>query len=227
MSGDMSGDWQAVLTEMIPLALVITLSPLSIIPAVLVLHSPRPRPAGLAFLVGWLIALSAITAVSVEVAGLVGTFDKPPQWASWARVVVGVALIVFGLWRWFTRNRAAHSPQWMRALTTATPPRALTTGVVLAAVNPKVVFICLAAGLAASTAGLGIAGTWIAAVFFVAVAAASVALPIIAYAISGERLERPLARLKDWMERHNAALVAAILVVIGVMVLYKGLHELL
>ena len=31
-----------------------------------------------------------------------------------------------------------------------------------------------------------------------------------------------MARLKDWMERNNAALMAAILVVIGAMVLYNG-----
>jgi cadmium resistance protein CadD (predicted permease) len=49
---------------------------------------------------------------------------------------------------------------------------------------------------------------------------------VLAYAVSGDRLERPLARLKDWMERHNAALVAVILVVIGVLVLYKGIHAL-
>ena len=39
-----------------------------------------------------------------------------------------------------------------------------------------------------------------------------------------DHLERPLARLRDWLERHNAALVAVILVVIGLMVLYKGIH---
>jgi cadmium resistance protein CadD (predicted permease) len=32
--------------------------------------------------------------------------------------------------------------------------------------------------------------------------------------------------LKDWMEKHNAALVAVILVVIGLLVLYKGIHSL-
>ena len=42
----------------------------------------------------------------------------------------------------------------------------------------------------------------------------------------GERLDEPLARLKDWLERHNAALVAVILVVIGLLVLYKGIHGL-
>ena len=44
-------DWVSVLTELIPLALVIALSPLSIIPAVLVLQSPHARITGLTFLV--------------------------------------------------------------------------------------------------------------------------------------------------------------------------------
>ena len=49
--------------ELIPLALVVASSPLSIIPAVLVLHSPRPRPTGLAFLAGWILGLTALTAM--------------------------------------------------------------------------------------------------------------------------------------------------------------------
>jgi threonine/homoserine/homoserine lactone efflux protein len=222
----MARDWQSLLTVMIPLALVITLSPLSIIPAVLVLHSPRPRPAGLSYLLGWSLALAALTAVFVGIAGLIGGFSEPPKWASWARIVIGIALIVFGVWRWFTRHRSAHSPSWMRTLTTASPARAGVTAAVLAVLNPKVVFMCAAAGLAADTAGLGLTGSWIAAACFVAVAASSVALPILAYAMSGDRLERPLSRLKEWMERHNAALVAVILLVIGLMVLYKGIHAL-
>ena len=57
-------------------------------------------------------------------------------------------------------------------------------------------------------------------------AASSVAVPVLAYAVAGERLDGPLARLKDWMEKRNAALVAAILVIIGLLVLYKGIHGL-
>ena len=107
----MSGNWGSVLTELIPLALVVALSPLSIIPAVLVLHTPRPRPTGLAFLAGWLVGLAALTAIFVEVSNLMGGVrDKPPGWASWLRVVVGAALVVFGVYRWLTRNRSAHTP---------------------------------------------------------------------------------------------------------------------
>ena len=66
----LSGNWGSVLTELIPLALVVALSPLSIIPAVLVLHTPRPRPTGLAFLAGWLVGLAALTAIFLEVSDL-------------------------------------------------------------------------------------------------------------------------------------------------------------
>jgi threonine/homoserine/homoserine lactone efflux protein len=214
------------LTELIPLALVVAISPLSIIPAVLVLHTPRPKPTSLAYLAGWIVGLAALTAIFVEVSSLLGGLDKTPAWASWLRIVIGIALLVFGVFRWLTRKRSAHTTAWMGKITGATPGRAAVIAAVLVVVNPKVLFICAAAGLAIGSAGLGTAGAWISVVFYVLVAASSAAIPVLAYAVAGERLDGPLTRLKDWMERHNAALVAAILIVIGVLVLYKGIHGL-
>jgi threonine/homoserine/homoserine lactone efflux protein len=217
----------SVLTELIPLALVIALSPLSIIPAVLTLHTARPRPTGLAFLAGWLIGLAALTAIFLEVSNLVADVSKPPSWASWVRIVIGAALIVFGIYRWLMRKRSAHTPGWMQRLGELTPARAGLAGAALTVVNPKVLFICAAAGLAIGTAGLGSAAhVWLAVIWFVAVAGSTVALPILAYAVSGDRLREPLQRLKDWMERQHATLVAGILLVIGLLVLYKGIHGL-
>lgn len=217
----------SVLTELIPLALVVALSPLSIIPAVLVLHTARPRPTGLAFLVGWLIGLAALTAIFLTVSGLAGGLgNKPPGWASWLRIVVGGALIVFGIYRWLTRKRSAHTPGWMRSLSTITPPRAAVTAAALTVLNPKVLFVSAAAGLAIGTAGLDDSHAWLAVAWYVAVAGSTVAAPILAYAVSGDRLDEPLARLKDWMERQHAVLVAGILIVIGLLVLYKGIHGL-
>jgi len=215
-----------VLTELIPLALVVALSPLSIIPAVLVLHTPHPRPAGLAFLAGWLIGLAALTIVFVEISGLFGDLGTPPGWASWLRIVIGAALIVFGVYRWLTRKRSAHTPAWMQRLGKLTPARAGLAALALTVVNPKVLFICAAAGLAIGTAGLGSAHIWIAVIWYVAVAASTVAIPILAYAVSGDRLDGALQRLKEWMEEQHATLVAAILIVIGLLVLFKGIHGL-
>jgi hypothetical protein len=223
----MTGNWGSVLTGLIPLGLVVALSPITVIPAVLVLQAPRPRPTGLAFLAGWTLGLAAVIAVCVEAShALGGVHRSPPTWASWLRVVLGSVLILFGIYRWFTRQKSTDSPAWMRSFATITPPRAAITGAALVVVRPDVLLICVPAGLAIGAGGLGLVGDWLAAAFFVLVAASSVAVPILAYAAAGHRLDDTMSRLKDWMEKNNAGLMAAILVVIGAMVLYNGVKAL-
>jgi Sap, sulfolipid-1-addressing protein len=222
-----AASWGSALTGLISLALVIALSPLSIIPTVLVLQTPRPRPTSLTFLGGWLVVLVALTTLFVVVSGLLGGLHRsPPTWAAWLRIVVGAALIVFGIVRWLTRHRHTHSPGWMRSLENLTPARAGVTGAVLGVVRPEVLLVCAAAGLAIGSAGLGETRAWISAAIFIAVAASTVAIPVLAYAGAGGRLDDPLVRLKDWMDRHNAAMLAVVVIVIGLLVLYKGVHAL-
>jgi hypothetical protein len=223
----MAGSWGTVLTGLTGLGLVIALSPITVIPAVLVLQAPRPRPSGLAFLGGWVLGLAALTALSVGASGLLGGLDKaPPRWTSWLRVVLGSALILFGIYRWVTRHRHTESPAWMRSFATITPVRAALTALALVVIRPDVLLICVPAGLAIGGGGLGVTGDWIAAAIFVAIAASTVAVPILAYAAAGHRLDDTLARVKDWMDKNNAALMAAILVVVGLLVLYHGVDAL-
>jgi threonine/homoserine/homoserine lactone efflux protein len=214
------------LTELIPLALVIALSPLSIIPAILVLHSPRPRPTGLAFLLGWVAGLVVLTVAFIAVSGLLGgTRSQPPGWASWLRITLGAALIAFGIYRWLTRHTKPHQIPGTRHITEAGPGKALLVGGLLTVANPKVLFMCAAAGLAIGTAGVGPDAGLVTAVF-VAVSASTVALPILGYLATGNRLDPALAKLETWMAQNNGTLVAGILVVIGLLVLYKGIHGL-
>ncbi|MGP4055975.1 GAP family protein [Mycobacterium sp. 4D054] len=223
----MPGSWGPILTELIPLALVIALSPLSIIPAVLVLRSPRPRAAGVAFCIGWLVGLAVLTGIFLQLSDLVGGIGtKPPNWASWLRIVIGVGLIVFGAYRWATRKQSEHMPGWMTRMSGLTPPQAFGMAAALTVLNPKVFFICVAAGLAIGSAGLESPAVWGAEIWFVAIAGMTVAIPTLGYAISGGRLEPTLNRVNAWMERQHAVLVAAILVVIGLLLLYKGVHAL-
>jgi Sap, sulfolipid-1-addressing protein len=222
-----TGSWGSVLATLIPLALVVAISPLSIIPAVLVLQTPRPRPTGLAFLGGWLLGLAALTAVFVVSSDALGALrNSPPAWVSWLRIVLGLALIGYGIYEWLTRRRHTESPKWMRTFATLTPARAGLTGLVLVIVRLEVLTMCALAGLAIGGSGLSMAANWITATIFVVVAASTVAIPVLAYAGAGDRLNEPMARLKDWMERNNAMLLAAILLVIGLMVLHNGVKAL-
>src|ERR1700752_5111596 len=106
-----TGSWGSVLTTLIPLALVVAISPLSIIPAVLVLQTPRPTPTGLTFLGGWLLGLTALSAAFVASSDLLGYWhENPPAWASWLRVALGLALIAYGIYEWLSRHRHTESP---------------------------------------------------------------------------------------------------------------------
>ncbi len=215
------------LTELIPMALVIAISPLSIIPGILVLGTPRPKPTSIAFLIGWVLGIAVITAAFVGGADASNDgLDSKPTWAPYVRIVLGAALIAFGIYRWIGRNRSAHQPKWMAAMGSMGPGRAFLTAIVLTVANLKVFTMCAAAGVAIGTAALGRAGAGQAVVIFTALSASTVAIPALGYLVAGERLAAPLGRVKDWMERNHSALVAGILLVIGAALLYKGVHAL-
>ena len=113
------------LPELIPLALVIALSPLSIIPGILMLHTPRPRPTSLSFLVGWVLGIAVVTGAFVGGSEMSTGLNKAPPWAHYGRIVLGTALIVWGLYRWLTRDRSEHMPKWLTSMTSlGSHPRA-------------------------------------------------------------------------------------------------------
>jgi hypothetical protein len=216
------------LNELIPLAMVIAISPLSVIPGILVLGTPRPKPTSLAFLVGWMLGIFVVTGAFVGGTDISNDgLDTKPSWGPYVRIAIGLGLIGFALYRWFGRtDSAAHNPKWMTLMTSISPARAFVTALMLTVVNVKVFVMCAAAGAAIGTAALGRAGAWQATVLFTMLAASTVALPVLAYQFAGARLDAPLARVKHWMERNHTALVAGILLVIGAGLVYKGIHAL-
>jgi len=222
----MSGSWAAMLGQLIPLALVVAMSPLTIVPAiVLVLQSDRARSTGLAFMFGWLIGLAVTTAVFVQLPRVLDGLNRPaPTWAAWVRLAVGIALIAFGVWRWLTRRLVTKQPAWLNRLGRLTPIGACAVAVGLILINPKVLLMNAAAGLVIGTASVGVAGVWAAVVYYTVIAGSSVLLPILAYAIAGDRVDHQLELMKQWMERQHAVLTAGFLVVVGLLLVYTGIR---
>ena len=139
-----------MLGEITALAMVVALSPFTVLPAIaLVVHSDRPRPTGLAFISGWLVAKAAITALFVGVPRLMGGLQgTPPHWTAWLRVAAGVAFILAALWYWRRPGAAAAEATWVDRIKRITPAAAAFVGVALTFLNPKLVFACAAAGFA-------------------------------------------------------------------------------
>ena len=144
----------------LPLALVVGLSPLPILPMVLVLMTPRARPNSLAFLGAWFVALTAIVLGALLLAGVRDPAPPDEKGIGWIQVVTGVAFLALALVKWLRRPRpgdAKEPPTWMSALDSYTPRQSAALGAGLAAGNPKNLVMAIAAGaeIAALTTSAG------------------------------------------------------------------------
>lgn len=209
--------------ELASLALVIAVSPASVIPAILMLHTPRPLAAGWAFAAGWALSLTLATELFVKISGeLPDAGISPPQWIRPATLALAVVLIVVGLVTWMRRGRSAHAPVWLRALDSVTPLRAMSAAPVLVSLNPKVLSACAAAGFSVGATTQTSLTQWGDVTGFALLASLTVILPVLSYAIWRERMNGPLQRLKVALERHNAAILAVVLIAVGLMLLLQA-----
>lgn len=175
---------------------------------------------------GWLVGLAALTIVFAQVPHLVDGFGQAsPRWAPWVRIAIGVVLILFGVGRWATRNRATREPALLNRPSRITPVSAAVIGFVLMVINPKVVVMNAAAGLIIGTAAVGF-GIWAAVLLFTVLAGSTVIAPILAYQWPVSASIRSLERMKDWMQREHAAVAAVILAIVGVLLTYTGIRAL-
>ncbi len=90
-------------------------------------------------------------------------------------------------------------------------------GFLLAAVNPKNLLMGAGAGVTIGSAGLHRSASIVVAILvFTLIAAASVAIPVIAYLVASKRMAGPLESLRTWLVHNNATVMAVLLLVIGV-----------
>ena len=218
----------AVIGELLPLAVGIAVSPVPIIAVILMLLSPRAGGTSVGFLVGWVAGVVLGTTILVLVAEAVG-FDSsagPSTTSSWIKVVLGVLLLLLGVRQW--RSRPAKGaevalPKWMAAIDHVTPVKAAGLGVLLSSVNPKNLLMIIGAATAVADAGLSVGDDVVAVAVFSVIACSTVAAPVIAYLAARERMAPVLGELKEWLEAHNVAVMSVLLLVIGVSVLGKGI----
>jgi threonine/homoserine/homoserine lactone efflux protein len=194
-----------------------------VIPAILLLLTPRATANAASFLLGWAGGILAATTVFVLLESVIELAEDTPTWLSWARVALGGALVVLGVRQWLTRHDEQPPPAWMKSLEAATPRSAARLGLLLSLANPKIVLFCAVAGLGiGASAATGISAA-LTVLLFALAASVSVALPLLAHVVLGDRATAPLRRANAWLAEHNATIMAVVLLVIGALVLTKGL----
>ena len=220
-----------VIGDLLPLAIGVAISPIPIIAVILMLLSRQANRTSTGFLLGWVAGIVVVTVVVLLLVGQAGNTSQgePSTVSGVIKLVLGVLLLFLALRQWQARpkeGRPGTMPKWMSAIESFTFRRALVLGLLLSAVNPKNLLMCLGAGTTIGAAHLSGSDEVIVVAIFTAIAASTVAIPVLGYLAARERMARPLDELRGWLAQHNAAVMAVVLLVIGVALLGKGIGAL-
>ena len=216
----------AVIGDVLPLAIGIAVSPIPIIAAILMLFSARATSTSTGFLLGWILGIVVATAVFTALAGTLKTGGEPSAVASWIKIGLGVLLVLVGIRQWRSRGGQHDAPKWMATIDDFTFPKALGLGFLLSAVNPKNLIIAAGAGLIIGSGTVGVGGDAAAIALFTVIASSTVAIPVLAHLVAAERMTRPLESLRKWLQDNNATVMATMILVIGVVLVGKGVSGL-
>jgi hypothetical protein len=216
------------ISDVLPFAVGVAISPIPIIAVILMLLSTRASANGPAFLVGWIAGLSVLCVVVYVVADAIGVTGNSggSDGVSWLQIGLGALLLSAAKRTWGKRPAPGAEPElpsWLADVDAITPGKALALGVGLSAVNPKNAVLTI--GAAASLAQLGISGgdAVVGVVVFVALASCTVGGAVAYYFVGGGRAKRTLGELRLWLAPHSAVVMAVLLLVFGVILVAKGL----
>lgn len=225
-----------VIGEILPLALVISLSPVVLIAAILVLLSPSARAAGATFLLGAIVAVALMVVVFTLLSNLLphgdsssgdssgsGSSEANPV-AGILRLLLGALLLFLAVRKWRSRPKNGEPdtlPGWMATLSEVAPGRALVLGFVVFIANPKNLAVSAAASLVISYGAPDDSALAIAV--FVAIATLSVWMPLLAYLVAPRPVAVSLAGLRDWLVQNNATVMCVFLLLIASVVIGEGI----
>ena len=213
--------------QVLPLAIGVALSPIPIIAVVLMLVSARGRVNGPAFLLGWLVGLAVLGTIVLAIAGPAQSGDQGSSTAaSVFQIGLGALVLLVAFAQWRKRPATGTEPpppKWMATIDSFTPVKAAGMGALFAALNPKNTLLAVSA--AATIAQTGITGGQQAIAYgvFVVIATIGVGAPVAIYFTMGDRAQKMLDDLKQWMAHNNAVIMSVLLLVIGAKIIGQGI----
>ena len=215
--------------QVLSLGVGVAVSPIPIIAVVLMLATPRARSNGPAFVLGWVVGLTIVGTVVLLVSGGADASSdgEPAAWVSVLELVLGLLLLLYAVRGWRGRPRRgdheAALPTWMQTIDAFSAPKALAMGVLLSGVNPKNLILTVAAAAAIAQTGIDTGKQAIALAVFILIGTVSVAAPVVVYFALGTRSREILDGMKAWMAANNAAIMAVLMLVIGIKLLGDGI----
>lgn len=218
-----------LISELVPPAIGLALSPLPLIAVVLMILSPNGRARSISFAAGRVGAVLTVAVVVAVLSELVTRGEDGTRVGAVIRLVLGAVFVVLGVLKLRSRRRAGAEPEvpgWMRAIDSMPPSRALGIGFLISAANPKEAIFSIAAGVVIGSAAVPAGQMAAATVVYVLIATVTVVAPVAASVVLGDRARTWLEPLRVWLVRFHAVIIVAVLIILGVVMIGNGLADL-
>ena len=213
------------LTDILPLAAGIALSPIPIAAVVSILLTADTGKAS-AFLLGWAAGILAVAVLVLFIPGLRLLNGDPTPLAGWLRIILGGALLVVAWRKWQQRpapETQVEEPKFLAKIDSYSGWKTLILGVTLSVFNPKSFVLTSASAMTIYEAKIVGKEKALILVIFALIASLSVGLPIAYTWARRDQAQIMLEDLKDWLIANNTAVTVALLVVFALLIVGSGL----
>ncbi len=211
---------------LLPLALVVAISPTTLTVVILILLSRRRPVVSVVFAVGYVlgIAVGATLLLALGAAGMATSNNAGV--VAWLQLVVGLLLLLYGLERWTKRPKPGEdlpAPKWMTAMEDLTVVKSALVSLVLSALRPKNVLMFAAAAVTIGSGHLPIPQDAIAIAIFTVISASTVVVLVVGAVIRQEQLNPTLTWLRAWLQANTVAMMSVLFLLVGVVEIGRGI----
>ena len=217
--------------QVLSYAFFVAISPIPLVAVVAMLAGPNGRGNGIAFLVGWFAGLlvTGVALVTILGAPSDSTADSTSTPLGWALIALGAVMFHLAIKQLRSRPKKDEEPKlpgWLAKVDELNAVHAAGLAVALAIANPKNLILLAGAAAAAAETGASNTAKVEAMLVFAAVALIGPAIPVCARLFAGAHAEPMLAKLRAWLTRNNALIVAVICLVIAAKLFVDGISAL-
>jgi len=143
-------------------------------------------------------------------------------------LVVGIVMLITALMKWRKEEDPdAPPPKWLAILGGLSALQAFGIGALLMALDVKQWVLTLSAIAVIEQAQLSHTGNVLTYLLFVVAAQSLVLAPILVSAVTPTHAARMLDAMQGWLERNSRVIVITVLLIFGVLLLWKGINGLI
>ena len=219
---------QSLVPTVIGLGLAIAVcSPVSVVTVIVLLTMPEGRRRGIAFVVGWILAIAVIAVVVVALGqGLDFSAHKttPSRAASAVEIAVGLIAILAAaraLRRRRERTAGNETPKWLNRLDRTNWLAAVVVGAVMLTYS-----LTIAASAEVLKANVSATDDALSFAVFALASIATILAPIIVVTVNPDRSAERLAAWRSWLLGNSRVIGLVALIVIGAALIARGAHDL-